>query len=54
MSGYTCWTEHGEHKEIMYERHPSIEEDQGNNMVIKDNGVTFDNGVDDLDEMLHI
>ena len=36
----------------MHEEHPTVEEDQGNNMTIEDNDVTCDNDVDDLEEML--
>jgi hypothetical protein len=27
MSRYICWTVHDEHKEVLHERHPTIEED---------------------------
>ena len=54
MSGYTCWTEHGEHKEVVHEGHPTVEENQGNNVTVEgDNYVIADNDVDELDEMLH-
>jgi hypothetical protein len=27
MSGYICWTKHDEHKVVVHEGHPTVEED---------------------------
>ncbi|GJN27750.1 hypothetical protein PR202_gb15798 [Eleusine coracana subsp. coracana] len=52
MSGYACWTKHGEHKEVVDED-PMVEEGMCNNVSIEqDIDVGIDNDVDDLDEML--
>jgi hypothetical protein len=51
MSGYTCWIEHGEHKEVVREGHSIVEEDQDKNVMVEDNDMAPDNNVDDLDEM---
>ena len=53
MSGYTCWTEHGEHNEVVHEGHPTDEKDRSNNVTVEGgNDVSADNNVDDLDEIL--
>jgi uncharacterized protein YacL (UPF0231 family) len=53
MSGYTCWMEHGEHKEVVHQEHSTVEENQGNNVMVEDNDMAVDNDIDDLDEMFH-
>jgi hypothetical protein len=59
MSGYTCWTEHGEYKEVVLED-TDIEGDydvhQMNQCLTEQNAVGEDTDVggdDDLDQMTH-